>query len=458
MDLLQTLFFTLIALGVLVSFHEFGHFWMARRCGVKVQRFSIGFGMPLLRWRDSQDTEFVLAALPLGGYVKMVDGREGNVSQQDLPYAFTRKTVWQRLAIVVAGPAANFLLAVLAFWIVFLAGERGIAPVAGSVISGSLAERSGFEPGSEIIAVNGHPTATWAAVSRQLFDFIGVSGEIPFTVTYPESNIQYQLTVPIDAWLRDAHEPSPLRELGITPPFTLDALMLASVSEEGAAYGAGLREGDRVVAINGATILSVEEFIDVISKSAGTAVELVVDRGASGGESDQRIKIVVVPAAVEREGQQVGQLGVQLSSLGSYPEELMRDVDYGVVGAMFRAAQETVDTSFFVIKSIGKLVMGDLSPKNLSGPITIAKVAGDTAKTGFDNFIRFIAILSIMLGVMNLLPIPVLDGGHIVYYLIEIVKGSPVSDRVQMVGFKVGFFLLAGLMVFATYNDVMRSF
>ena len=453
MDLLQTLFFTMIALGVLVSFHEFGHFWVARRCGVKVQRFSIGFGTPLLRWHDAQGTEFVLAALPLGGYVKMVDEREGNVSAEDLPHAFSQKSVWQRLAIVVAGPAANFLLAVVAFWIVFLAGERGIAPVAGSVISGSLAEQSGFEAGSEIVAVNGHPTTTWSAVSRQLFGYIGTSGDIPFTVTYPESSIQYDLSVPVTEWLRDAQEPSPLRELGITPPYKLDKLKLVTVAEDGAGFSAGLRDGDRVVTINGEDVLSVEQFIQAISGSAGIAVQLVVER-----DEGQQLIIEAIPRLVERDGKQLGQLGVQLSSEGSYPQELLRNVDYSLVGAVLRAIEETKETSFFVLDSLAKLVVGDLSPKNISGPITIAKVAGDSAESGFDNFIRFIAILSIMLGVMNLLPIPVLDGGHIVYYLVEIIKGSPVSDGVQLVGYKIGFFMLMGLMLFATYNDVMRSF
>ena len=452
MDILQTIFFTLIALGVLVSFHEYGHFWVARRCGVKVQKFSIGFGTPLLRWTDSQGTEFIIAALPLGGYVKMVDEREGNVAEEDLPYAFTRKTVWQRIAIVAAGPAANFLLALVAFWVVFLSGERGIAPVAGQVSTGSLAAEAGFETGTEIIAVDGNPTATWSAATRQLFGFIGTSGEIPFTVTYPNSSIQYQLMVPVEKWLRDAEEPSPLRELGINPPFELESLNLVAVSEAGAGYSAGLRAGDRLLAIDGVDIRNIETFVERIAASPGISVDLLVER-----DSGQQL-VEVIPRLVERDGQQVGQLGVQLSSAGRYPENLLRSVDYGPLGAIGRAARETAETSVFVLESIAKLVMGELSPKNLSGPITIAKVAGDTAKSGFDNFIRFIAILSIMLGVMNLLPIPVLDGGHLVYYLIEIVKGSPVSDRVQLVGFKVGFFMLMGLMVFATYNDVMRSF
>jgi regulator of sigma E protease len=453
MDILQTIFFTLIALGLLVSFHEFGHFWVARRCGVKVQKFSIGFGKTLVRWKDKQGTEFIIAALPLGGYVKMVDEREGNVSEEDLPYAFTRKTVWQRIAIVAAGPAANFLLALVAFWIVFLSGERGIAPVAGEVNADSLAAQSGFESGTEIIAVDGYRTTTWSAVTRQLFGYIGTSGDIPFTVTYPNSNIQYQLLVPVDKWLRDAEEPSPLRELGINPPFELESLNLVAVSEEGAGYSAGLRDGDRLLAINGVDITGINTFINTVAASPDININLLVER-----EVDQQLLIQVTPRLVDRDGQQVGQLGVQLSSVGRYPEGLLRDIDHSPYSAIKRAANETKETSFFVLESIGKLLVGELSPKNLSGPITIAKVAGDTAKSGFDNFIRFIAILSIMLGVMNLLPIPVLDGGHLVYYLIEIVKGSPVSDRVQLVGYKVGFFMLMGLMVFATYNDVMRSF
>ena len=422
---------------------------VASRC--KSSRLVLG--RALLRWRDSRDTEFVIAALPLGGYVKMVDEREGNVSEEDLPFAFTRKSVWRRIAIVAAGPAANFLLAVVAFWIVFLSGERGIAPVAGDVAAGSLAAQSGFEPGTEIIAVDGHPTSTWSEVSRQLFGYIGTSGDIPFTVTYPDSNIQYQLLVPVEKWLRDAEEPSPLRELGITPPFELESLNLVAVAEDGAGYSAGLREGDRLLAINGVDISSIGAFIETVAASPGINVDLQVER-----EAGQQLTVSVIPRLVDREGIEVGQLGVQLSSVGRYPEDLLRSVDHSPLSAIVRAVTETKDTSFFVLESIGKLVVGDLSPKNLSGPITIAKVAGDTAKSGFDNFIRFIAILSIMLGVMNLLPIPVLDGGHLVYYFIEIVKGSPVSDTVQLVGYKVGFFMLIGLMVFATYNDVMRSF
>ena len=452
MELLYTVFYTFIALGVLVTFHEFGHFWVARRCGVKVERFSIGFGTPLVRWRDKQDTEFVLALLPLGGYVKMVDEREGNVDSDDLHHAFNRKSVWQRMAIVSAGPIANFLLALVAFWWVFLAGEKGLAPVVGLVEENSLGANSGFESGMEIVAIDGVETPTWGKVSKQLFGFIGSSGDIPFTVVYGDSDLRYEVNVAVDRWLREAEEPMPLRELGISPPFELDSLTLNEVFEDGAGYSAGLRSGDQLISINGLAIEDVNRFINVVAASAGTEITLEVLRDT------ESLTIQAVPRLAERDGRQVGQLAVRLASTGKYPDELLRDVDYSVFTAVPRSIKETADTSIFVLKSIGKLIVGDLSPKNLSGPITIAKVAGDSARSGSDNFIRFVAILSIMLGVMNLLPVPVLDGGHLMYYLIEVIKGSPVSDQIQVVGYKVGFVMLIGLMIFATYNDVTRTF
>lgn len=450
MNILQMVFFTLVALGVLVTFHEFGHFWVARRCGVKVLRFSIGFGLPLLKWKDKKGTEFVVAALPLGGYVKMVDEREDEVDARDVPYAFNRKPVGKRMSIVAAGPIANFLLALIAFWLVFLGGERGLAPVVGNVEKGSLGETAGFEPGMEIVAVDGKKVSTWSDVSRVLFGFIGSTGDIPFEVKYEGSNVNYEVLAPVNAWLRNAEEPDPLRELGVSPPFELQSLHLADVVPKGPADRAGLRKDDELIAVDGRKITSVNEFIDYVSVNAEHTLTLELERG---GET---LSLEVIPELAQRDGREVGQIGVQLSSVGRYPEFLLRTVNYGIFGALARGARETSDMTWFVLDSIGKLIVGDLSPKNLSGPITIAKVAGDSAKSGIDNFVRFIAILSIMLGVMNLLPIPVLDGGHLMYYLIEAVKGSPVSDRVQMVGFRIGFAIVMGLMVFALYNDVTR--
>ena len=452
MDLLQTIFYFFVALGLVVTIHEFGHFWVARHCGVKVERFSIGFGKALLTWRDKHNTEFVFALLPLGGYVKMVDEREGNVDPADLPHSFNRKTVWQRMAVVVAGPVANFLLAIAFFAIIFSGGERGLAPVVGEVEEGSVASLSGFEPGMEILAVNGVATNTWTSVSRQLLDFIGTTGDIPFTVRYQDSNLKYDLNLPVDRWLRDDDQPVPLRDLGVSPPFELSSLSLASVFEDGAGYAAGLQKDDQLLSIDGQPITSINRFVERISRSVDQAVVLQVQRGS------EQLSVEVRPQVVNRDGQSVGQLGVQLASRGQYPPELIRTTQYSPAGALARGVKETFDTSVFIVKSIGKLLVGDLSAKNLSGPITIAQVAGDSGKSGVDNFIRFVAMFSIMLGVMNLLPVPVLDGGHLMYHVIEVIKGSPVSDRIQIMGYKVGLALVMSLMVVATYNDIARTF
>ena len=458
MALIETLFYTFIAFGILVTFHEYGHFWVARRCNVRVEKFSIGFGKRLFSWRDKHNTEFILAALPLGGYVKMLDEREGDVADEDLPYAFTQKTVAQRMAIISAGPIANFLLAIAFYWVLFLGGEQGLAPVVGEVNENSLAAQSGLEIGMEITAVGQSKTHTWGSVNRQLFDYIGNTGDIPLTVRYPDSTSEYQLLIPVKAWLRNEDNPSPIQALGLKPKFEFEALVLGPVSEAGSGFKGGLREGDILLAVNGVDIESADGFIQKVSNNSGQDLVIDLKRSVKATDESQFLSLRVIPDRVLKNGEYVGQLGIQLGVKGKYPEDLIRQVDHSMLSASIRAVDETITNAGFILSSLGKLIVGDLSPKNLSGPITIAKMAGDTAKAGFENFIRFVAILSIMLGVMNLLPIPVLDGGHLVYCVVEWVKGSPVSTEVQLIGFKVGFFLLVGLMVFATFNDLTRPF
>jgi regulator of sigma E protease len=456
-DLAVTVFFFFISLGVLVTIHEFGHFWVARRCGVRVEQFSIGFGTPLVSWTDKFGTEFRLAVLPLGGFVKMLDERTDSVSEEDKAFAFTSKTPWQRMAIILAGPVANFLLAIIIFWFIFLGGERGLAPVVGDVKVGSVAEQAGFENGMEIVEIAEVQTDSWSSVSRELFNYIGRSEDIPFVVTYPDSTIRYEIPVRVNAWLEDEEDPRTLSALGLAPALELEFLSIYGVEKESAAEIAGLRAEDRLITLNGEPIKSLEEFVGDVASSAGQSLRLGVERSLDDG-SPQQLTIFATPRIGLRDGLEVGLLGVQLSSNSRYPKALVRQIEYGFLSAIPRAVQETVSTSVFVVKSIGKLVVGDLSSKNLSGPITIAKVAGDSARAGAYNFVRFVAILSIMLGVMNLLPVPVLDGGHILFILIELAKGSPVSERIQLVGYKAGFAMLIGLMVFATFNDLMRSF
>ena len=458
MALIETLFFTFIAFGVLVTFHEYGHFWVARRFNVRVEKFSIGFGKKLFSWRDKHNTEFILAALPLGGYVKILDEREGQIAAEDRPYAFTQKTVLQRMAIISAGPIANFLLAIVVYWFLFLGGEKGLAPVIGDINQASLASQAGLEVGMEITAVDGVKTHTWASVNRQLFDFIGTTGDIPLTVRYSNSSSEFQVPVAVNSWLRDEDNPSPIRELGLQPVFEFEGLVLGPVSETGSGYKGGLRQGDSLLAVNGVDIDSADGFIQLVSNAADQTLVIDLERPHKDAEGSDFMVLELVPEKILKNGEFVGQLGIQLAVKGNYPEELMRQIDYNLLSAFSRAVEETISTAGFILSSLGKLIVGDLSAKNLSGPITIAKMAGDTAKTGLDNFIRFIAILSIMLGVMNLLPIPVLDGGHLVYCVVEWIKGSPVSDQVQLIGYKIGFFLLISLMIFATFNDLTRPF
>jgi regulator of sigma E protease len=458
MSIFVTLFFTFIAFGVLVTFHEFGHFWVARRCGVRVEKFSIGFGKKIFSWRDKHNTEFILAALPLGGYVKMLDEREGEISAEDRPYAFTQKTVIQRMAIISAGPIANFLLAIVFYWFLFLGGEKGLAPIIGDIAEDSPAGQSGLDIGMEIMAVGQTETTTWRGVNRQLFDFIGTSGDIPLTVRYPDSISDLQVLIPVNTWLRDEDNPSPTRELGINPVFDFEALVLGPVLETGSGYSGGLREGDILLSVNGIDIDSAEGFIEQVSISINQPLMIDLERPDQQEKGSNFLSLEVIPQSILKNGEFVGQLGVQLAVKGRYPDYLIREIDHNVLSASSRAVDETVTTAGFILSSLGKLLVGDLSAKNLSGPITIAKMAGDSARAGIDNFIRFIAILSIMLGVMNLLPIPVLDGGHLIYCLVEWVKGSPVSDQVQIIGYKIGFFLLVGLMIFATFNDLTRPF
>ncbi len=450
MDLLYTLAVTAFTLAVLIAIHEYGHFWVARRCGVKVLRFSIGFGTPLLRWRDKLDTEYVIAAIPLGGYVKMLDEREGEVTPGQEQYAFNRKPVLQRMAVVSAGPIANLLLAVVAYWFVFLSGESGVAPIIGSVEQGSVAEVAGLESGQEIIAIDGRETPTWQAVNYRLLDRIGDSGTISFTVRYPNSDMKYQSEGTLDDWLRGAAEPNLLRGLGIAayqPPIEP---VLETVVADSPAAGAGLEPGDRVISADGNAMPEWSDFVDYVQSRPGEAISLRIER--DGARQD----ITLTPARkVAENGEAYGQVGVTVH-IPEWPEEMIRQFSYGPIQALGKAAQRTGELVMFTLNSIKKMLMGLISHKNLSGPITIAKVATASAESGLEAFVAFLALLSVSLGVLNLLPVPVLDGGHLMYYTIELLVGRPVPEKVQMLGYQVGLFIIVGVMILALYNDFAR--
>ncbi|MEQ7917787.1 sigma E protease regulator RseP [Xanthomonas sp. WHRI 1810A] len=440
---------TLVALGVLVTFHEFGHFWVARRCGVKVLRFSVGFGMPLLRWHDRKGTEFVVAAIPLGGYVKMLDEREGEVPPELVDQSFNRKSVYQRIAIVIAGPVANFLLAIIFFWILAMLGSQQVRPVIGAVEPGSIADKAGLMSGQEIVSVDGEPTSGWAAVNLQLIRRLGETGSIALRVAEQDATAQSPHQLVLSDWLKGADDPDPIRSLGIRPWRPALPPVLAELDAKGPAQASGLKTGDRLLAMDGQPVSEWQQVVDWVRTRPETRITLRVER--DGAQID-----VPVTLAAHGEGKAAtGYLGAGVKGV-EWPPEMLREVSYGPVAAIAEGAQRTWTMSVLTLDSLRKMLFGELSVKNLSGPITIAKVAGASAQSGAGDFLNFLAYLSISLGVLNLLPIPVLDGGHLLFYLIEWARGRPLSEKIQGWGVQIGISLVVGVMLLALVNDLGR--
>ena len=440
---------TLVALGVLVTFHEFGHFWVARRCGVKVLRFSVGFGTPLLRWHDRQGTEFVVAAIPLGGYVKMLDEREGDVPADQLDQSFNRKTVGQRIAIVAAGPVANFLLAIAFFWVLAMMGSQQVRPVIGVVESGSLAAQAGLVAGQEIVSIDGQPTVGWSNVNLQLVRRLGESGSIQVAVRGPDSDVESSHQLVLHDWLKGADEPDPIKSLGIRPWRPELPAVLAELDPKGPAQAAGLKTGDKLLSMNGQAINDWQQVVDWVRLRPAARVDLRVERDGVA------LEVPVVLAARGEGDAATGYLGAGVKGV-DWPPAMIREVSYGPVAAIGEGVKRTWTMSVLTLDSLKKMLFGELSVKNLSGPITIAKVAGASAQSGVADFLNFLAYLSISLGVLNLLPIPVLDGGHLLFYLIEWARGRPLSDRVQGWGMQIGISLVVGVMLLALVNDLGR--
>lgn len=440
---------TLVALGVLVTFHEFGHFWVARRCGVKVLRFSVGFGMPLLRWHDRRGTEFVIAAIPLGGYVKMLDEREGEVPADQLDLSFNRKTVRQRIAIVAAGPIANFLLAIVFFWVLAMMGSQQVRPVIGAVETDSIAAKAGLSAGQEIVSIDGEPTTGWGAVNLQLVRRLGESGTVNVVVRDQDSSAETPRALALDHWLKGADEPDPIKSLGIRPWRPALPPVLAELDPKGPAQAAGLKTGDRLLALDGQALGDWQQVVDLVRVRPDTKIVLKVER--EGAQID-----VPVTLSVRGEAKAAGgYLGAGVKGV-EWPPSMVREVSFGPLAAIGEGAKRTWTMSVLTLESLKKMLFGELSVKNLSGPITIAKVAGASAQSGVADFLNFLAYLSISLGVLNLLPIPVLDGGHLLFYLVEWVRGRPLSDRVQGWGIQIGISLVVGVMLLALVNDLGR--
>lgn len=449
MNLLQMILITAVTLGVLVTIHEFGHFWVARRCGVKVLRFSIGFGKALWRTRDRHGTEYVVALIPLGGYVKMLDEREGDVPPELLPQSFMRKPVSQRIAIVAAGPIANFLLAILLYWVIFMVGVGGIAPVVGSVKPGSLAERAGLASGYEIVAIDGEETPTWQALHERLLQRIGESGTLRISAKRADSNVVQDTSVQLKDWLVGEDEPDLLAGLGVEMWRPRGEPLIEQVIAGSPAERAGLLAGDRIVSADGVMLNDWQTWLDYVRARPQQKIELLVLR-----DGNERAVAVTPDRKLDENDKPYGQVG--LAGSVKWPDSMLREVSYSPLAAVAPALQRTWTMSVVSLDSIRKMLLGLISPKNLSGPITIAKVATASAQSGWEPYLAFLAFFSVSLGVLNLLPIPVLDGGHILFSLPELFTGKPLPEKIQAVGYQVGLFVIVGVMMLALYNDLLR--
>lgn len=451
MNLFEYIIPFVIALGVLIFVHELGHYLVARWCGVKVLRFSVGFGQPLLKWSVGRDrTEWVLAAFPLGGYVRMLDEREGEVAAQDLPRSFNRQSVWRRFAIVSAGPLANFLLAIVLYWGLFASGTEELRPrVSLTQQESSIAADAGVREGDTVLSVDGTSVRGWSDLRWSLLQAV-LDKRQAEVVVRSESGTQTPLRMDFRAISVDDSGDDLIARIGLRPWRPAIPAVVGQVLDGSAAARAGVRSGDRIVEIDGVTVASWTDLVETVSGQAGRALPAALERNGA------RVELTLVPDETMVDGRSVGRIGVSAADVPGLREQIFTVVQYGPVEGLVRAVAKTWDTSVLTLKMVGRMLIGEVSWKNLSGPVTIADYAGQTAKLGLAHYLGFMALISISLGVLNLLPIPVLDGGHLLYYVIEILKGSPVSERVMQLGQQLGLVMLAMLMVFAFYNDIMR--
>ena len=449
LETLQTVLIALATFAIVVTVHEYGHFLVARLNGVKVLRFSIGFGRSLVTWRGRAGTEYVIAALPLGGYVRMADEREGDVDEADLPLAFNRQPVWSRMAIAAAGPIANFLLAVVVLWALFLRGEAGLVPLVGAVEPESLADMAGLESGHEIVSIDGRMTPTVSAVNFALLERLGDSGQLSVAIKGPGSDVFRESSVSIFQWLKDQEEPNLLEAFGVSIQLPLVIPRVGGLSEDGAAIEAGFQVNDLIIAADGEDMTLWMDWVQHVRARPDMATSVIVER--AGVRQD----LVVTPAPIDAAGEIVGAVGMSVS-LPEIPEAQQRRFERGPLEALWAALERTGDLVGFTFTSISRMLQGLISPANLSGPLTIAQVAASTAEAGWVAWFGFVALLSVSLGALNLLPIPVLDGGHLVFYVIEALIGRPLPERVQLVGYQMGLVMVLSIMVIALYNDISK--
>jgi regulator of sigma E protease len=443
----------IVALSILVAIHEFGHFWVARRCGVKVHRFSIGFGKVLFKYTDKQGTEFAIAAIPLGGYVKMLDGRVELLSPSDEPYAFDKKTVWQRIAIVAAGPLANFLLAVVAFFLMYMIGVESAKPIISTTVSDtpmSIIKSDGL---FQVTAINDQQVGDWEALNLALVSQMGESG---FNITIAplmadKNSLRLEptktFTVSLNNWQFDPKKESIITGLGLLPYRPEIHLEVADVVKGGAGDKAGLQSGDKLRTIDGVKLSNWQGFVELIQKNANQPLQLEIERGTIATTIELTPEARTLDAEIIR-----GYIGVA-PVVDPYPEAFRVKLQFSPINAFIKGVEKTAQLSKLTFDTLIKLVTGDISVKNLSGPVSIAKGAGMSADYGAAYFLGFLALISVNLGLMNLIPLPVLDGGHLLYYFVELLTGKPIPEKIQEVGFKIGGAILMVLMTLAIFND-----
>ena len=450
MNLLDYLLPFLLALGILIVVHEFGHYLVARLCGVKVLRFSLGFGRPLLvRKAGADQTEWVLSVFPLGGYVKMLDEREAPVAAHELHRAFNRKSVWRRIAIVAAGPLANFLLAIALYWGLFVGGTEELKPRVALSDTPAIAQAAGVREGDLVVAVDEEPVRSWQDLRWVLLRHALDSREVMLRVRTLE-DVEAFRRLDLAGVAIDEGNTDLIARLGLRPWRPAIPAVIGRIADGSAAERAGLLGGDRVLTIAGSPVEAWSDLVRQVREAPGRALDFEVERAGVV------VKLVITPEAAEEGGAQIGRIGVGVAEAAAGGIAMFGEVRYGVLEGLSRAVQQTWETSVLSLKMIGRMLTGEVSWKNLSGPVTIADYAGQTAQLGWAHYLKFVALISISLGVLNLLPIPVLDGGHLLYYTVEIIKGGPIPERIMEVGQQIGLALLVMLMAFAFYNDLNR--
>jgi regulator of sigma E protease len=451
MSITYTVISFVIALGVLITFHEFGHYVVARWNGVKVLRFCIGFGQPIFRKRWGKDqTEWVIAAIPLGGYVKMLDENEGKVAPEDLSRSFNRQSVASRFAIVAAGPLANFLLAIVLYWLLFVLGVNGMKPVLGPVEPATPAAHARFEAGETIISIENEPVVSWQDARWILLRHaIGQSDNVKVQ-TLDKNGVMNSRQLDLSQV-----DPDKLNEnfpgiIGLSSYQPTIKPVIGQVVADGVGYHAGLLTGDEILAVDDVEIQNWADLVKAIRGNPERTLELEILR------NDQVIVLSVTPEATTENGKPFGKIGVAPVINQAEFEELMVIITYPPIQAIQKAIGKTWETTILTLQMLSKMITGDVSWKNVSGPISIADHAGQSAQMGLVSYLAFLALISVSIGVLNLLPIPILDGGHLMFYLIEMIRGAPLSDKIMLIGQKIGLAMLLTLMVFAIYNDINR--